>query len=151
MILAKNQDLIKAEGSEHCGSMSIDNGAQWVSDPSVPGGGWKQIAKPGKVMCPKPGQHYPKRLMTYFNYFKVDGQWLIIRGQDVEKFLSIIEVQDAMSIQGAMADPKPTRLSTQTDLIAFLRKKGIPEEKIAEHYHMNLMRGRVFKKLVNGK
>lgn len=146
-MLAKNQLILKTEPCPLCGRMDEDSGAEWFADPTK---GWIQVAKKGMTMCPKPSAHRPIRSPKHFNYFKIGGDWFVIKQMYVEALLSLIEVEDVMTIYGAMEEPSPTRITTQTSLIALLKKKNIPDEEIDKFFDVSRMRGRVLNKLIKG-
>lgn len=133
MILPKNLERIEIIGCSQCGVVTSS----------------KEDTQ--KCTSTYGRYHWPRQTMKSYNYFKIDDDWYIVKGKNVEAFLSLIEVQEAVSIQGAMSYPKPTRLDTQTELIALLQKKGVADEELSKYFQMSRMRGRVFKQLVNGK
>lgn len=132
MILPKNLERVEIIGCRHCGVATYTDDDQ------------------RKCRSASGNYHWPQRTMESYNYFKVDKEWYIVKGRNVEAFLSLIEVEEAVSIQGAMQHPKPTRLDTQTELIAMLQKKGVTDEELSKHFRMSHMRGRVFKQLIKG-
>lgn len=111
----------------------------------------KYIPIEGKTPCPDPENHWPELPATKYNYFSLDNEWYIIKSKDVETFLSLIEVDEAMCIAGAMQLPLPTRIDTQTEMIALLKKKGVTDEALSKFFDVSRMRGRVLKRLVKGK
>lgn len=90
-----------------------------------------------------------------FTHFKLRGQWYILPSKFARALLSLIEVEDGMSISGAMHRPKPVRIErTLTSFFALLRRMGLSEEQIATQFppeQVSRMKGRVFNKLVKGK
>jgi hypothetical protein len=133
MILPKNLEKLNLKGCPHCGSFETSEEAEETCMKKFP----KQW-------------HWPELPASHYNYFKIDSVWYIVKRKDVDAFLSLIEVEEAVFIQGAMHSPKPIRLDNQTQLIALLQKKGVAQEQLSKHFRMSHMRGRVFKQLVKG-
>lgn len=122
------------------------------------------IAKLGLDPCAKCGSynswveecesHWPKLTPSNYTHFCLRGQWYVVPQKYTDKLLSILEVDAAMQIHGAMYKPRPTRIQNLTDLMSLCRKMGATDDEMDQVFltgQVNRMRSRVFKKLVRGR
>lgn len=98
--------------------------------------------------------HYPEIAPESFTHFLIQGKWYVLPQKFTSPLLSLVAVETAMSIQGAMCIPVPKRVTNLTEFFSLLRKAGVSEEQMTKCFpvdQVSRMKGRVFKHLVKGR
>ncbi len=98
--------------------------------------------------------HWSRLDPREYTHFSIRGKWYVLPQRFVAPLLSLIEVDSALQIQGAMYKPAPTRIGNLTNLLALLRKSGISDEQLQKVFppeQIKRMSGRVLRKLVKGR
>lgn len=140
MILASNLSKMELEPCRKCGGYDVD----YDKDGNY-------ISPPG---CNEEDHWVPLGPQTY-NHFQIKGKWYVCPRKWVIPLLTLVEIENAMNIQGTMHRPYPTRINRSlTSLFSLMRKCGVTDEQIATQFpsqQVNRMKGRVFQRLVKGK
>lgn len=95
--------------------------------------------------------HSPR---VYMTHFKKDGKWYNGPERYIHKVLELLDVDEALNINGCMNTPSPERINNLTDLLTFFKVQGISDDELGKHFpstQVDRMRGRVLKQLVKGK
>ena len=141
-MLKSNTDKMALVPCENCGTF---DDTDWDHDTD------KWI---GPANCDE-DMHWVAMRPAHFTHFSIKGKWHVVPAKFVKPLLSLVEIDAALCINGAMAAPEPIRIErTLTSFFSFLRRQGISEEQMATQFpkeQVGRMKGRVFKKLVKGR
>jgi len=139
MILKTNAEKLELKPCPKCG---------WADPPE-----W-YAAKSRHILKGICSDHDTAYDPMYYQHLKIKGKWYHFKQKWVSIILSFIKIDEGLMLSGSMDWPIPTRIVNETELLAFLKTRGVKDKDLERYFepkHLEKMRSRVLKEMIHPK